>query len=120
VKAGSTRAARGWLGRARPSSVERLAPASPRVAALTDSFLLARARRSALDLVAAASAAAAAASISLLMRASAASAARAALSFSPRISSRKRLGMEGRALPHFERDLHMLSVSVSSARVTPT
>lgn len=52
--------------------------------------------------------------------ASAASAARAAFSFSPRISSKNRLGIEGRALPHFVRDLHMLSVSVSSARVTPT
>jgi hypothetical protein len=98
----------------------RLAPPSPGGTLLTGSFLLARGRRSALDFVAAASAAAAAASISLLMSASAASAARAALSFSPRISSRKRLGMEGRALPHFVRDLHMLSVKVSSARVTPT
>jgi hypothetical protein len=63
---------------------------------------------------------ASAACVSRATIASAASAARAAFSLSPRISRRKRLGIEGRAFPHFERDLHMLIVSVSSARVTPT
>jgi hypothetical protein len=52
--------------------------------------------------------------------ASAAAAARRARSVSPRISSKKRLGIEGRFLPHLVRPLAKLSVNVVCARVTPT
>jgi len=52
--------------------------------------------------------------------ASAACAARRARSVSPRISSKKRLGIEGRDFPHFVRPLAKLRVSVVCARVTPT
>jgi len=52
--------------------------------------------------------------------ASAACAARRARSVSPRISSKKRLGIEGRDFPHFVRPLAKLKVSVVCARVTPT